>query len=287
MYYLENAGLRVAVLDPESDVARLGSRYCAGGYIWQVTDNAKGELLSGPVYPEPNPPGFHGQGLPEAFEIALGQDRAQVGEEVWVVGVGRVERDSPVKPFHVRNNFKVVEFATWTVESETTTVLRMGSRQKFRDWDADLVRTVSLEGRTLVSTTTVKNQGAGELPLRWFAHPFFPNAGTAGFRFSTECSFPNYLSEGGGFACDAEGRITRKAGFDWKAGCYQLLLLPFGYPLDVYQSHPALGEVKVECRFAVAWMPIWGNDHTLSCEPYFHSVLPPGMATEWSIRYGF
>src|SRR5438445_10881336 len=101
MFHLESAGLRVSVLDPIADRKHIGSRYCAGGYIWQVTDNSKGPLVAGPQYPNPDPRPFDGQGLPEAFEIPLGAADAKVGAAVWVIGVGKVKRDSAVKPFHV------------------------------------------------------------------------------------------------------------------------------------------------------------------------------------------
>jgi hypothetical protein len=286
MHYLENSELRISILDPIADRVRLGSRYCAGGYIWQAEDSRKGELLAGPLFPARDPSPFHGQGLPEVFEIALGQHDAVVGDEVCVIGVGRVKRESPVPPFHVSKNPTVVDFAPWTVAAAPEEVT-MSARQTFREWDLSLTRRVRLQGRDLESKNTVENLGKADLPIRWFAHPFFPIAGIGAFRFSRECAFPAYVPEAGGFRFNPRGQLERNPEYPWQAGCYQLLLLPFGYPVDVYQSHPILGEVKAECRFPVAWMPIWGNDRTLSCEPYFHTVLPPGAKTEWSILYRF
>jgi hypothetical protein len=285
MIQLEGSGLQVSILDPVADQARLGSRYVCGGYIWQVTDAAKGELLTGPAYPQ-EPPPFDGQGLPEVFEIALGQHQAKVGDEVYVIGVGRVKRESPVKPFHVRDNRKTAAFAPWTVEKGNTEVT-MASEQAFREWGLKITRKVSLEGRKVVSTTEVINRGGVDLPLRWFAHPFFPHAGLECCGFSVEAAFPGYLPEAGGFQWNARGYVERKAGYDWKQGCFQLLNLPFGAPVDVCQRHPTLGEVRVECRFPLAWMPIWANERTFSFEPYHHTVLPPGGRSEWSIRYLF
>ena len=286
MFQLEHSGLRVSILDPIADKNRLGSRYCVGGYVWQVTDADKGELFAGPQFPDPEPRGFDGQGLPEVFEIALGQDQVEVGGEVWVIGVGRVSRESPVKPFHVRNNFTVLDFAKWDVDLSKRVCI-MTSRQSFRAWDLQLTRRVSLEGRNLVSSTSVRNLGTTDLPLRWFAHPFFPHAGWEICRFSVECDLPRYLADAGGFRMSAKGFLERVPEHNWKAGCYQLLNLPFGYPIDIHQKHPALGEIKVECRFPLAWMPIWANERTVSIEAYHHTILPGGAQTEWSIRYGF
>jgi hypothetical protein len=286
MFHLDSAGLRVSVLDPVADRRHLGSRYCVGGYIWQVTDNAKGPLFSGPVYPNPEPRPFDGQGLPEAFEIPLGVLDAKVGDALWVIGVGKVKRTSPVKPFHVRDNFTVLELAPWKVV-QAGAMLTMTSRQSYKEWEFLLERKLVLKGRTLVSATSIKNQGKADVPVRWFAHPFFPHAGYRCGRLSVECSFPGYLPVMGGFRVDAEGNLERNPEHDWKAGCYQLLNLPFGYPMDIHQKHPALGEVKIECKFPVAWMPLWANENTISFEPYYQTVVHPGNQTEWSIRYGF
>jgi len=78
MFLLTNPELTVSILDPVADVARLGSRYVTGGYIWQVTDSQAGELLSGPEYPrEPN--SFDGQGAPDFFIRALGAEDSPLG----------------------------------------------------------------------------------------------------------------------------------------------------------------------------------------------------------------
>jgi hypothetical protein len=51
MLWRNNAEMNVAVLDPVSDQARFGMRYCTGGYIWQVTDHRIGDLIADPNYP--------------------------------------------------------------------------------------------------------------------------------------------------------------------------------------------------------------------------------------------
>lgn len=286
MLFLEQNGLRVSILDPVEDQARQGCRYCVGGYVWQVEDKTKGPLLTGPWHPDPNPHPFHGQGLPEAFEIALGQHRARVGEDVYVIGVGRVKRESPIEPFHVRNNFTVAEFAAWKVGVEPDTVT-MVSEQSFQEWSLHLTRTVRLRGRVLESATLIRNTGSAELPIRWFAHPFFPPGELECFAFSRPCAFPAWVPDAGGFRWNERGFVERKADYDWTKGCFQLVMAPFGYPLDVSVRHPLLGEIKAECRFPVAWLPIWGNDRTISFEPYHHTVVLPGGNSEWLIRYGF
>ncbi len=280
MIFLKNDELTVSILDPVQDQDKLGSRYCAGGYIWQVEDERRGPLLSGPFFPEAAR-GFDGQGAPEVFEIALGSDTAQVGDEVCVLGVGRVKRESPVKPFHVRDNFKVLQFADWNVETTPAeTVMR--TSQTFRDQGAHILRRVRLKGREVESRTEVMNTGEKTLPLRWFAHPFFPPMETL-CRFSLECSLPSNPA----FELDADGFIHRREDYDWNKGFFQPLQLSFGYPVRVEQKHPKLGTLEVFCDFPLAWMPIWGNVRTFSFEPYYHNALEPGASASWAIRYCF
>jgi hypothetical protein len=41
----------------------------------------------------------------------------------------------------------------------------------------------------------------------------------------------------------------------------------------------------MDCHFPLAHLPIWGNERTVSFEPYFHTVVEPAQRTEWSIVY--
>jgi hypothetical protein len=279
---LEDGGLSVALLDPATDGARLGSRYCSGGYVWQITDAQHGDLLSGPCFPDPTPPPFDGQGLPEVFEIALGQDTARVGDDVWVIGVGRVRRESSNRPFHVRDNPSVVERAVWTVEQSKKNVT-MRSREGFAGFELEVVRGVSLMGRTLGSATTVRNLGAREIPVRWFAHPFFPWAGAECFRLSLETELP----ENPGFFANVRRFVERNPAHTWERGCYVVPKTTLGGRLEVTQRHPKLGDVRVRCGFSLAWLALWGNEHTVSFEPFHATVLAPGATSSWAIDYEF
>jgi hypothetical protein len=279
---LEGPDLKVSLLDPEADRTRLGSRYCSGGYVWQVEDARHGALLSGPCFPDPEPPPFDGQGLPEVFETALGQDRARVGDDVWVIGVGRVRRDSATIPFHVRDNPTVVERARWSVEQSTTSVL-MRSRQTFSQFDFELVRDVSLDGRTLVSSTALTNLGSCDLPVRWFAHPFFPWTGKECFRFSLETALPENL----GFVLNAGGFVERRLEHAWARGCYVVPQVALGGEVEATARHPRARDVRVRCRFPLAWLALWGNALTVSFEPFHVTVVAPSRTSRWSVEYDF
>jgi hypothetical protein len=281
MLTLEGEDLSVTLLSPEADLGRLGSRYCSGGYVYQVTDARHGPLCAGPEYPAPSPNPFHGQGLPEVFEIALGQHRAKLGDEVLVLGVGRVRRDSEVRPFHVRDNPHVIERARY-VTTRSAGEVRMATEQSFEDSALSLERLVRLEGRVLESRTSVSNRGRSALPLRWFAHPFFPWS-EGGLELSLEADF----AENPGFEWSAARRIVPKTSYAWSLGQYLPIRTALGYELSVKQAHPSIGAVEIECRFPLGWLALWGNDRALSIEPFFQTVLAPGSETDFSIVYRF
>jgi len=281
MFTLETESLRASVLDPVGDRDKLGSRYCAGGYVWQVEDKARGPLLAGPCYPGPSN-GFDGQGMPDVFEIAMGQNRVAIGDEVTVMGVGRVKRTSPVQPFHVRDNPQVLAFAAWEVESKGDEA-SFRTRQEHGEEAWEIIRRIVLRERSLWVHTEVEHLRGMRLPLRWFAHPFFPWAPSGRvWKLDVEASLPpnDYWN------LDRDGWIGLKDKAD-KPGSFLPLQLPFGYPLRIIQAHPLLGTVTIHCDFPVAWLPIWANAWTASCEPYFHTVLETGGKTRWSIAYHF
>jgi len=275
--------LTVSVLEPRVDEARLGSRYCAGGYVWQVTDDEQGGVFAGPCFPEAEPPPFHGQGAPEVFEIALGQATAKVGEEVYVIGVGRVRRESSVRPFHVRDNPTVTERAVWEITASTATALAFRSRAAFGDFELELERSLELEGRKLRSATTLRNVGPCELPLRWFAHPFFPWAGVRCCRFSLESALPEWAP----LVPDDLGFFARRPGSDWQRGHYVLPRVALGGRLAIDACHPMLGTVGVACEFSLGGVALWGNERTFSCEPFFQTMVLPGAEASWAIGYSF
>jgi hypothetical protein len=282
VFSLAGNELDVTLLDPVADAKKLGSRYCSGGYVWQITDARRGPLLSGPCFPAAEPPPFDGQGLPEVFEIALGQERARVGDDVWVVGVGRVRRESPVRPFHVRDNPTVVERAAWRVERSPHGVT-MRSSERFSGYALELVREVSLRDRSLVSTTILSNGGARALPVRWFAHPFLPWADAECFRLSLETSLP----ENPGFLVNDADFVERRAEHAWARGCYVVPRTALGGELEVTARHPLVGDVRARCRFPLAWLALWGNDRTVSFEPFHATVLAQGSESHWAIEYEF
>ena len=282
MYQLVNRELTVDILDPAADLDRCGSRYIVGGYVYQITDQAKGHLLSGPQYPDPRPNLFDGQGAPDHFITVLGE--APVGGEVAAIGVGRVRRTSDKEPFSVRENPEVARFLPWQVWQDEQSII-MRSEDSVADWAYRLTRTVTLQERTVRIETAIASQGSAPLPIRWYAHPFFPlTADRVYCSFSTPVSFP----ESPGYFVNAEGFICQKADYAWEKGCFQSLDYDKSDPnMTIIQRHPLVGAVTTVTDFMPDWLPIWSNANTFSFEPYVIRQLGQGEAAAWSMEYRF
>jgi hypothetical protein len=283
LFKLSNNALILSILDPAVDTARLGSRYCTGGYIWQIEDLNQGPLLTGPQYPSPAPLPFHGQGAPEAFVSPLGTDDVAVGGTVTVIGVGTVLRTSAIHPFHVRDNPTVQRFCSWKVE-ERAGCIRMTTEQCSGSYSLNLMRTVTLDERTVMSQTEVVNHSSVDLPISWFPHPFFPPAPDGRCcRFGFEWSLP----DNAGYIRDEQGGLCLKREYPWEKGLFQQLGIPSGVELAAEIMHPAVGTVRVTTDYVLASLPVWANRVTFSPEAYQGRVVPAGERSQWEIRYRF
>jgi hypothetical protein len=274
MYTLSNDHLRVAVLDPVADRERFGTRYCTGGYIFQVDDQQRGPLLSGPNYPD-YPTGFipyNGQGIPDAFNLSPLAEPKQGGSLALVVGIGLCDLVADT----------VVDFCAWEV-TQTDAALTMRADQAFQRFGLTLERTVRLRARTVRSATRLVNTGQDFIPLRWFPHPFYPQPATDELcRFSAPVSLP----DNPGYVVAPSGFIARRS-FPDGLGFYQPLEMDARAPLAVLQKHPVVGLVAGLCSYVPTYVPIWGNANTFSWEPYLERTVAPGQTAEWWIDYDF
>ncbi len=283
MFTLQNQKLQVQILDPITDRHRLGSRYCTGGYIWQISDRTLGDLLSGPMFPDPLPTQFDGQGAPEVFETALGQDTVSINENVLVIGVGEVLRSSPVQPFHVRDNPIVKKFCTWEIEQMGNSI-SMHTTHDYKKYSLQLSRIISLTGRTVTSKSIITNRCEESIPLRWFAHPFFPLCNDlVCSKFSRSFEIPDNQ----GFFKNKDGYLEMRKEYPWKKGLYCPLKIHGEGPMTVWQRHPLLSELEVKLFFPVSSMPVWANANTFSFEPYLDTTLVPDSIKQWSIEFRF
>lgn len=288
MLSLSNDQIDVSILEPVADRSRLGSRYCTGGYIYEVSDRRLGVITSGPGYPKEEPPPlFDGQGMPEAFPTFLwpGVDSVAanfspaVGTKMLVIGVGMVRSTVP-EEFRV---MPVDEFCAWKVTRAAGSV-RMETSQQFAGWALELARDVRLVNRSVISETKLKNVGRDAIHFRWFAHPFFPDP-------MGECckyNVPVALPENVGYEVLANGWIATKHDQPWtRAGHFLSLTSDSSDRLITLQRHPKLGTIAATCSYTPTWLPIWGNINTFSFEPYLDASVAAGAETSWSIVYDF
>jgi len=295
MIHINNNNLSVFLLDPREDSDKLGSRYCTGGYIWQVKDSAGRSLLSGPHFPSETPPVFDGQGMPEVFEIPLGGYDKPVGAEVCVIGVGLVKKTSDIAPFHPRNNPHVIKFCSWDIERGENFAV-MSTKQSYENKSIELKREIRIDGKQIISTTHIKNTGDLEITLRWFSHPFFllnnnfacgkispnstPNMG------SNAAPSPDILPQSMGYRMDTNGIIFMKEDYDWKKGLFQLLDVP-DTKLSFDIPHPVCKSMKIECDYNVIRCALWANANTFSFEPFLQRILKVDEESEWRISICF
>jgi len=261
-----------------ADADRLGTRYVSGGYVYQVTDNEQGDLLAGPVFPTDPPPVFHGQGMPEAFRESLGP----VDGRQLVIGNSIIEEERDPGQM---NTWRVHERCDWEVDRETPSQLRMQTRQSLGDWSLQLERRLVLNERGLLTETRVTNDGCAPLPLVWYAHPFlpWPQDGICG-----SFSFAMTLPDNPGFAVDGENQIVRIADHDWgEKGQFVQIEGCAGKELRARYHHPVTGNLLVISDFKMSQMPIWGNDCTVSFEPFMEHDLAPATTVSWSLVYSF
>jgi hypothetical protein len=283
MFQIKNKELSIQVIDPVEDKNLLGPRYCTGGYVFQVQDHAQRNLLSGPQFPHGNFNVFDGQGAPEVFETALNQDGANIHDDVLVIGVGLVSRTSSNSPFHVRDNPDVKEFTMWQIEQSPASIT-MRTKQSFIGWALELSRTLSIRKKILKSQTTIKNIGTRVLPIRWFAHPFFPFP--QDFR-ACRFSVPVTLEPNLGYALSEKGYIELKQQYNWNNGLYQKIAYKPTGTFKVEQTHPVLEKMRIKCDFMPDSLAIWANNNTFSFEPFKIASVQSGQGLSWSISYSF
>jgi len=290
MFTIRSRSLEACVLDPVADRARMGGRYCWGGYCNRVRDSEGRELMSGPEFPE-LPSAFNGEGIPEVFRFDdKHEHRLLTIDETgngMIIGCG-LARVDPVKWSSLGD---VVEPCTWEVASDDARI-EMRTAQAYADWACNVTRVLRLDGRTLYSETVLENTGK-EFTLQWYAHPFFPlTDGLCRCRFKVPTTLPDPDAlrpeeKGTGYRCADDGWIEMIPDFDWEKGCFKRLKREPGQPLDAEVRHPLCGSVRVRGDFPVDIITVWANARTLSIEPYLKRTMGENESYAWSLQYKF
>ena len=275
MLTLKNESLSVSVLDPVADSGRLGTRYCTGGFIFQIEDAARGILLSGPTFPDSYNL-FDGQGAPDAFQPHLVVEQDPSGKPLLVLGIGI--------GLIVAATDRTRDRCTWDIGGGAGTLI-FRTAQAAGQWSFKLERRLVLRGRTLRSQTALLNTGTRHIPFQWYPHPFFP------LYPGGECcrvGVPVTLPENPGYELSENGFLVMKD-LPWTGTRNHFQLLGHGgdRPVSFLQRHPVTGLVSAVCDYVPTRLPVWGNPRTFSFEPYYERNLSPQDQARWSITYDF
>lgn len=279
MLHLANAELTVDLLDPAAEHARLGPRFCWGGFIWQIHDRNVGALLTGPEWPNPAPKPLNAQGLPESFRhsTTTGEPLLWRDGQGLAPGAGALSRDA-------QGAIVVSEPSPWQIDAHADRIV-FRTRQETAGWAYELERTIVLRGRTVLSHSKLTNRGTGPLKLEWFAHPFFALHGDGKLRATLPAG--TTLPDNAGYDLANNELTFRRAFVGVDDGVLVHLGLPATQPFAVTMTHPRLTAV----RFAVDFVPfktvLWANGNTLSFEPFLALDLAPGASRAWTLTYEF
>ena len=266
MLTLKSATLTVSVLHPVENADRLGTRYCTGGFVFQIEDSRHGPLLSGPTYPSSYNL-YDGQGIPDAFQPHLPV------REGLVLGIGIGLIDT------VRN--QTTERCVWRIENAPEH-LTFRAEQAAEGFAFSVARELTLHGRTLRSATTLSNTGKRPVPFQWYPHPFYPLFdGGECCKFACPVTFP----ENPGYEIAPSGFLRTK-GPPSRQGYFQVVEHPPAPPV-ILQKHPALGVLAAVCDYVSPRLPVWGNQNTFSFEPYYERIVVAGGEARWSVTYEF
>jgi len=276
---LDNADLRVELIDPAADQARLGPRYGWGGYIWQIHDRNVGALLAGPEWPKVDPQPINGQGLPEAFRHSTtsGQPLLWDGATGLAPGAGALGRDA-------QGAVIVTTPCVWQIDRQPGRVV-FRTEQSVGRWSYALERTIELHGRQVRSHSRLTNRGATPLVLEWFAHPFFALQSDGLLRVTLPAG--TQLSENPGYVLIGRELTFRRAFVGEMDGHLEHLSLPAGQPFTAGLTHPKVGGLRFATDFAPLKCVLWANGNTLSLEPFLALNLAPGESREWTLTYDF
>lgn len=279
MHRLGNSELTVELLDPATEQARLGPRFCWGGYIWQVNDRSAGPLLAGPEWPHPTPSPFNGQGLPESFRHSTmtGQPLLWDGSLGLAPGAGALTRNG-------KGEIEVSAPCEWRTSFEKD-LASYETAQQVGNWSYALVRRVELRGRSLLSSTTLSNKASAPLVLEWFAHPFF--ALNAEGKAVLTLPPGTTLAENQGYFLEGGELRFRRAFVGQFDGLLVQPKLPPAQPFAIGIDHPRLRGLRFSGDIAPFQNVLWANGNTVSLEPYLALNLAPGESRSWTLAYDF
>jgi galactose mutarotase-like enzyme len=162
--------------------------------------------------------------------------------------------------------------------------MKFFTAQRTDPFHYELQRSVQLDGRTLVSSSELTNQGQEPLVLEWFAHPFFALSDGC---IQMETPAGTRMKENPGFVLAGRTFSQRRKFLNEMDGHLDFLELPTAASNRFRLNHPKLTHVDFSFDFAPSECLVWGNDATFSVEPYLSLSLSPGESRRWNLHYDF
>jgi hypothetical protein len=224
-------------------------------------------------------------------ESALGYDEAQVGGAFVRIGVGAVRKPAE-KSYQRFGTYEIVDPGEWSVE-------RSGDRITFQHVLGDTGgyayryrKTLRLEGRRLVLSHRLDNQGARAIGTSVYDHNFFTlDAATTGPALRVILPFDARALRSFEDRAAIDGRTIR-------------FLRPFGRGETVFSEIAGFGPTPRDYDFRIentasgagvhitgdqplSKLLFWSAEKTVCPEPYISLSIAPGASAEWTITYEF
>ena len=282
MLKLQNENFLLEILDPRKDHDLLGARYCRGGQIFQVKNSQGEALFCGPTYPEAYN-AFDSQGLPDAFNSYPNFEQSQLGDEIFVIGVGRVKYSNPIETFFACDNREVAKAVDWEIEKEGQKIT-FSCEDEYQGFAYRLEKSVELKNYAIEQKIRLVNTGDKQLPVSWFAHPFFFHREDLVFGNLPVKQEANSL-----YFRNQDNEITVSLPEDFDTVRDQTFVMGQAIQneevLHVPIRHKFLDNFSIDCHFKVAQFPVWYNEKTISPEPFLIQDLGKSEQLPWAINY--
>lgn len=282
-FVLENAELRVEICDPEeTNESHLYTRFSHCGYITQIIQKKRGELLLGqPTYLF-HP--FHGSGFPDEFETPLGYEEAACNAGFLKIGVG-VEKKRANTPYSNWDEHPIMQRAKIDVNTMPNGMVFIQSAM-LGHIGYHYMKKIELDGRKIAISHNLQNIGNDRWNTLWYSHVFLPIEKVqprAIMQMNCGGSLKKHLPQmqndtptGVTFSTqdlNADGLCFQ---WDMSAARSNMQLLLNGDHNAVYH---AVG------NYLYQELQIWMNNRVFSIEPKLHIDLQPGQKKCWETIY--
>lgn len=281
---LRNGELEAELLLPGSYER---SRYDHSGMVGQVTMNGNTFLsreLIGDGF------GLGGRGLAFCFEWTdtVLHDSASIADVFPQIGVGLLKR-TDTSPFQFNRDYPVIPFEHVVDVGESCAEVHTLPHLCFGT-AVDQRRRWSLDGKSLLVTSTLKNVGEKAIEATEFCHNFFMFNGReidSSYRLSFPYTILPRIRRG---QILAERDALRLGEFDGPTASTAFWLNGYeglkNHWMKLENEKTGTG-VLVEEDFPLCRIYSWNNKNALCPETFAHISLQPGESMSWTRKYSF